>query len=309
MSAPASFSIIIPAYNYAHSVERAALSVCQQSYPAREILIINDGSTDATAEVIDAFSAAHTGEIKVLHQDNAGLAAVRNRGIHESANDWLIFLDADDELCPDALAVLAQTIAQNPPARLIVGGHETDDGKRRSYVAPFPSSASQQQNFARYLDKKLTISNGGCAMHRSVFDTTRYDAALRHTEDMPVFAHVLANYQIASVDRPVARIYKHADSMRHDVDAAVKIGMSMESAIFDNNGLPQWAQKFRRGYRARRALSLLKLASASNRPALVRQFFCVAFCAAPFQALNPRYLRRLLKSMFAAGQVGQNHDG
>jgi glycosyltransferase involved in cell wall biosynthesis len=309
MTASASFSIIIPAYNYAHSVERAALSVCEQSYQSREILIINDGSTDATGEVIDAFAVAHTGQVRVLHQNNAGLAAVRNRGINESANDWLIFLDADDELCPDALAVLAQAIAQNPQARLIVGGHETDDGKRRGYVAPFPSAASKQQNFARYLDKKLTISNGGCAMHRSVFDTTHYDAALRHTEDMPVFAHVLANYDLACVDRPIARIYKHADSMRHDVDAAVKIGMSMESAIFDNNGLPQWAQKYRRGYRARRALSLLKLASANSRPALVRHFFYVAFCAAPLQALNPRYLRRVLRSIFSTGQAVQNHDG
>lgn len=306
MTTSASFSIIIPAYNYAHSVERAAASVCQQVYASREILIINDGSTDATAEVIDTFAAAHVDEVRVLHQANAGLAAVRNRGVAESTNEWLIFLDADDELCPDALVVLAQAIVRHPQARLIVGGHETDDGKRRRYVAPWPCVESKHENFSNYLDKRLTISNGGCAMHRSIFQTTSYDAALRHTEDMPVFAHVLANYAIASVDKPVARIYKHADSMRHDVDAAVKIGMSMELAIFDNNGLPEWAQDYRRGYRARRALSLMKLAASHGRPALVRHFFYVAFCAAPIQALHPRYLRRLLKNLFA--HRGKRHQ-
>ncbi|MEO1901601.1 MAG: glycosyltransferase family A protein [Alcanivorax sp.] len=291
------FSIVIPAYNYARVIERALVSALRQDYAPFEVVVINDGSTDDTEAVLADLAARRPEPFRVVHQDNAGLAAVRNRGLREARHDWLLFLDADDELCPGALARLAETIQAHPRARLIIGGHEADDGARRDRIAPAPVSDDPRVNFRAYLDKRLTISNGACAMHRDLFAHTAYDPALRHTEDLPVFAHALARYPAAVSPAPVAVIHKHADSMRHDLDAALAVGMDLETLIFDNNGLPDWAQSERRRYRARRAISLLKLADRHGRPDLVRRFFRIALGADWRQALHPRYLRRYVASL------------
>jgi len=85
-------------------------------------------------------------------------------------------------------------------------------------------------------------------------------------------------------------------STQDDVAAALALGMDLERAIFDDNGLPDWAGELRRGYRARRALSLLKLAARGGRPDQVRFFFHRALGADWRRALQPRYLRRYLAS-------------
>ena len=296
MSGAPGFSVVIPAYNYAHVIERALASAVAQEYAPFEVIVINDGSTDDTDRVLAELAGRLPGPFRVIDQANAGLAAVRNRGLKEARHDWLLFLDADDELCPGALARLAGTIAAAPAARLIIGGHLADDGRRRDRITPPPVSDDPRRNLRAYLDKTLTLSNGACAMHRDLFARTAYDPALRHTEDLPVFAHVLANYPVAVSPEPVAVIHKHPDSMRHDLDAALAVGMDLEAMIFDDNGLPAWAAGDRRRYRARRAISLLKLADRHRRPDLVRRFFRVALRADWHQALHPRYLRRYLAS-------------
>ncbi|HEX5677047.1 MAG TPA: glycosyltransferase family A protein [Alcanivorax sp.] len=298
------FSVVIPAFNYGYCLERAVTSAVSQDYPEFEVIVINDGSEDDTAEVADRLAARWPERVRVVHQANAGLSAVRNRGIAEAGFSWLVFLDADDEFCPGALAAMAAAADAAPDARLVVGGHIADDGVRRTLVAPAVVSADRAETLRAFLGKRLTISNGACAMHRALFRTTHYDPALRHTEDLPVFAHVLANYPITTTDRPITVIHKHPGSMRHDLDAALCVGMALEAAIFDDNGLPTWAQRFRRYYRARRALSLLKLADRGDRPDLVRRFFASALGADWRQALHPRYLRRYVVSFFKRNRSG-----
>jgi glycosyltransferase involved in cell wall biosynthesis len=293
-----SFSIVIPAYNYGHCLERAVRSALNQNHANFDVLVIDDGSTDDTPQVIERLLAENDSKLRCLRQNNAGLAAVRNRGVKETTGDWLIFLDADDELLPHALSVLAETMTSAPQAVLIIGNHETDDGKQRKAATPAAISNRPEKNFHAYLWKKLNISNGACAMHRSLFDAFVYTESLRINEDTPVFAAILASNLIAATERPVTVIHKHLDSMRNDLEAILKLGLSLENAIFDNPRLPTWAAKYRKPYRAKRALSLLKLAARNGHHDLVRHFLKIAFLNAPFQALNPRYLRRFLASLW-----------
>ncbi len=293
----AGFSVVIPAYNYGHCIERAVQSVLSQSYSDFEVLVINDGSTDNTDEVMRALENQHSGVLRYIPQVNQGLSAVRNRGIEEARFPWLIFLDADDEMCSEALSALEKCAQESPQARLLIGGHYSCSGDACEKIRPRPITADCKKNFAAFLGKKLTISNGACAMHQQLFATVRYDPNLRHTEDLPVFAHVLANYPVAETPEPIAKIHKHADSMRHDVRAALTVGMSLEERIFDNNGLPEWAQKERKSYRVRRLLSLLKICDRAKSYSDVRDLYRQLFREAPLTALQPRYLRRLLKSL------------
>ena len=90
------FSIIIPAYNVADYLEKCVKSVLIQEFKDYEILIINDGSTDATAIVADKLSVENTNKVRVLNQTNGGASKARNTGIESARGEYLLFLDGDD---------------------------------------------------------------------------------------------------------------------------------------------------------------------------------------------------------------------
>ncbi len=94
--------VIIPAYNCADSIRRAIDSIKAQTWLPREVVIVNDGSQDDTAAVLDSLDEKEIG-LKVIHQENGGPAAARNRGITEATTDWVAFLDSDDHWIPEKL--------------------------------------------------------------------------------------------------------------------------------------------------------------------------------------------------------------
>ena len=292
------FSVVIPAYNYGHCLERAVKSVLTQDYPHFEVLVIDDGSTDNTLEVMERLVSESAGPLRCLTQRNRGPAATRARGVEETSNEWLIFLDADDELCAGALSAFASSVRAHPQTKLVIAGHYAlTEGKVVS-VPPGPVGDDRERNFALYLNKKIQFSNGASAIHREAFATVDFREELRHTEDMPVFAHLLACYAAVALPEPLLNVHKHPDSRRNDLRAALSVGMELEQQIFENNGLPSWAMAYRKPYRARRALSLLKLADRGGWPDLVQRFYCQALRADPWLALRPRYVRRVIASLF-----------
>lgn len=107
-------SIVIPVYNGVEFITRALASGTAQSYPKIEILVVDDGSTDATASLVQSFP----GPIQLLRQENAGPAAARNRGVAAARGDLVHFLDADDELLPGAIQDKLDLFARIPDARL-----------------------------------------------------------------------------------------------------------------------------------------------------------------------------------------------
>jgi glycosyltransferase involved in cell wall biosynthesis len=96
-------SVVIPCYNYARYVAQAIESALDQTYAHKEIIVVNDGSTDASLAVI----AGYAGRVQIIDQPNQGSVAAYNRGYAASVGDLVIFLDADDRLEPGALADVA----------------------------------------------------------------------------------------------------------------------------------------------------------------------------------------------------------
>lgn len=92
-------SIIVPIYNTAPWLSRCLDSICTQSYRNLEILCVNDGSTDNSAEILEEY-AAKDSRIKVFTQENAGLSAARNTGLKHATGEWVTGVDSDDYLCP-----------------------------------------------------------------------------------------------------------------------------------------------------------------------------------------------------------------
>lgn len=93
-------SIIIPAYNVAPYLARALDSILAQTYTNIEIIAVNDGSSDGTAALLDAYSAKDS-RIKVIHKQNGGVTSARLRGVAEANGEWIGFMDGDDYIDPD----------------------------------------------------------------------------------------------------------------------------------------------------------------------------------------------------------------
>jgi hypothetical protein len=109
-------SVVIPCYNQAHFMPDPIESVLAQTHPHHEIVVVDDGSTDNTQEVVGRYPG-----VRCIRQRNCGLAAARNTGIRRSNGDYLVFLDADDRLLPDALQVGLDDMRAHPECAFVSG--------------------------------------------------------------------------------------------------------------------------------------------------------------------------------------------
>ena len=96
------FSIIIPAYNAEAYLKRCLDSILSQNHSDYEVIVIDDGSTDGTSNILGQYP-----QVKVISQSNHGMATARNRGLEVAQGEYILFVDSDDRLCPSALATLA----------------------------------------------------------------------------------------------------------------------------------------------------------------------------------------------------------
>lgn len=125
-SLPVTFSVIIPNYNNAATLGRAIDSVLDQTRPAHEIIVIDDGSVDDSRAVASSYGD----RIRYVYQANAGVSAARNAGARLATGSWLAFLDADDTFTRERLALHADWIERDPGLDFLLGDQDfrTPDG-------------------------------------------------------------------------------------------------------------------------------------------------------------------------------------
>jgi glycosyltransferase involved in cell wall biosynthesis len=108
------FSVIIPTYNRASTIERALNSVFNQTKSADEIIVVDDGSNDQTPEILEKYKS----RVFFIRQENKGVSAARNNGIRQADSEWIALLDSDDEWLPDKLSRAEQYILENPEIKI-----------------------------------------------------------------------------------------------------------------------------------------------------------------------------------------------
>src|SRR5918993_3371746 len=126
-------TVVIPCYNQAHFLGEAIESVLSQSYPNFEVVVVDDGSTDDTSEVASRYPQ----KVRLIRQENRGLAGARNTGIGHARGEYLVFLDADDRLLPEALEAGGRELEAHPECAFVSSRRDniTADG------SPFPPPA------------------------------------------------------------------------------------------------------------------------------------------------------------------------
>ena len=115
------FSVIIPVYNCDQFLCRCINSVLSQNYADWELILVNDGSTDRSPQICDAFSSEHPSKIRVVHQTNGGVLKARRVGLAETSGDYICFLDSDDYYNPDLLECVNSYIEAHNPDLVVYG--------------------------------------------------------------------------------------------------------------------------------------------------------------------------------------------
>lgn len=291
------FSIVIPAYNYASTLRRAVESVTDQLKPNCELIVIDDGSTDDTATVVAQLKEEAPERVRYICKENGGLSSVRNLGIREALGTYLLFLDADDELLPDAINSLEKHIATHPDTRLVIGGHISvfSSGKRREHLpANLPPTALARLN-GYLLEKEMVLCNGACAMHKELFCRGNYPESFRSAEDIPVFAQALANYPCSTLQESLALIHKHDDSLRHQFNHAKAGGLKLVDEVFSEQRLGQEFQHLKPKYLVQRCLSLFRSAYLARDYPSAKEFYRAALKRDWRVVLKPSYTRKALR--------------
>ncbi|MGY4492045.1 glycosyltransferase family 2 protein [Pseudomonas sp. TE3610] len=293
-------SVVVPTYNYAHYLPRVLDSVLGQWADDLELVIVDDGSTDDTGAVLARY-AERSPSIRVIRQPNGGAASARNLGVSNARGQYVLPLDADDELVPSALQVFRSMLTAHPGADLMLAGHLSvmPDGRERLRT-PAPVKGASPADIARayLLHKCISISHSCTLVRRELLAQRPYPQRLRTGEDVPVFAFILVNGQTVVTDQVVARIHKHADSLRNDRSNEEAYALEMADEVFSS--LPQSCQFLRPRYVAQRYLSLFRAAYQARDYAAARGFYRKALKLSLRQALRWPYLSKALRLLFKA---------
>lgn len=204
-------SVVIPAYNSENFIGQALQSVLAQSFSPREIIIIDDGSTDQTKHVI----AGYVGNIKYVYQENAGPAAARNRGVLEAKSDWIAFLDSDDYWDADHLEQLVENLKKNKDAVLVYCGKKwiDKDGNTLTDFArqeKFPSGWIFNDLFkANYISTASVV-----LVKKSIFHAIGgFNEKLWNAEDYDLWLCISAIAQVCGVPVYTVNYRRHATNL------------------------------------------------------------------------------------------------
>lgn len=165
-----SVSIIIPAYNVERHVRTAVQSAVDQTLPDVEVIVVDDGSTDGTGDLLRSFGDAN-GRLKVLRQPNRGVSAARNAGLGVATGQYVLFLDGDDQLLPTACASLYR-MALECQADMVVSDYllRCEGGHRESRVSGGAFARLNGREFAlSLLEPDATVAVWNKLVRRSVF--------------------------------------------------------------------------------------------------------------------------------------------
>lgn len=210
---PVNVSVIMPAYNAATTVAEAIESVRAQTSPNWEMIVVNDGSTDGTAEVVTDL-AGRDSRIRIIHRMNGGESAARNSGIADARYDWLVFLDADDWILPAYMERMTKELTADPKldavhcgwARIDLNGMQVIESYRPPTGDLFP-----------VLARRAAFPVHACIVRKSVVEAAGgFDITLRKSPDWDLWQRIArAGANFGSVPEILAhyRMTPHSASL------------------------------------------------------------------------------------------------
>jgi hypothetical protein len=196
-------SVVIPLYNKADYIRRTLESVLAQSHAAKEVILVDDGSTD---DSVDRIAELIGGKVRLVVQDNAGPGPARNRGIAAAGGEWIAFIDGDDLWFEDHLACLAQLASRFPEADAVASGFMCSDADcDLSLEAGVESDSDGRQiDYFAIGPKNEVIWSSCVAIRRSTLSSLDGFGSFFPGEDFDLWARLALDHCIAVTPRTTA---------------------------------------------------------------------------------------------------------
>jgi len=242
-------SVVIATYNRAHAVGRAIRSALAQTFDDFEIIVVDDGSADDTAEVVQRIEDPRIRFLR--HEGNLGPSAARNTGIRASRGTYVALLDSDDEWLPEKLDRQVKALLGAPPdVCLVYCGYE----RMWKGIVETRLPSAKGAVYQKLLRGNVILGGCSCAVVKKVCleDAGMFDVALRHAEDHELWLRLARKYRVDFVPAVLARISLGEDNRVTDDLAATEKAI----ATLDSRYGTELPRTERRHIQAARLLNL-----------------------------------------------------
>lgn len=198
------FSVVIPLYNKELSIQNTIQSVLDQTCQDFEIVVVNDGSTDNSAAVVEAIE---DDRVRLIHQRNQGVSAARNRGIKEARYEWIAFLDGDDLWDEAHLKEISLMMEKFPDEKVFVTSFEYSD-KRPMFRHPRSEPIFKVKSYFKEAMKESLMWTSVVVVHKSCVDVVGgFNEKLNRGEDLDLWARLAREYLVVKSEK-VTAVYR-----------------------------------------------------------------------------------------------------
>lgn len=235
-------SVVIPCYNRSGIVGEAIRSALAQTLPPREVIVVDDGSTDGSADVAESFGPP----VKVIRTPNRGPSSARNTGIAEARGDWIAFLDSDDVWLPEKLALQRDAAKAYPDAALIFCDTAVYEGPAATMASRFAlggiygSEVARQGPFLEFdrslFTKMLTQSRvitSAVLVRRELADAG-FPVGLEPAEDWALWLDLALRHRFSAVDQVLVKMFRIGDNISLQTGRLVRFHLAaLERLLLD----------------------------------------------------------------------------
>ena len=226
-------SVVIPVYNREQSIRRAIDSVLGQELLPDEIIVVDDGSTDRTPEILSSYLP----KIQIVRQENRGVSAARNRGIKAANGEWIAFLDSDDEWLPDKLIKQISCYGLHPNMRIF----QTEERWIRNNIRVNPGKkySKKSGNIFNECLKTCIVGPSTVICKASLLEEMGgFDEKLPVCEDYDLWIRVAAKYPIPLLPEALTVKYGgHSDQLSLSTPAMDRYRVQSLEKIFNEEPL------------------------------------------------------------------------
>ncbi len=207
-------SVIVPVYNVERYLEKCINSICSQSYPHIELILVDDGSTDHSGEICDRYAEANS-NIKVIHQKNAGQSKARNSGIDLAKGELLLFVDSDDYICDQMLERMYARMVQDQSDLALCGYTFYDEDGKKQGTYTFPDEVKTGFQALMAYDKNgflMTSIIWNKLYRKFLFDQIRFPVGRVHEDEATVYLLLDQCQKVSILAEPLYSYVQHSNT-------------------------------------------------------------------------------------------------
>ena len=210
-------SVIIPLYNKGPIIERSLRSVLSQDYDDFEVIVVNDGSTDHSADIVRSFNDPR---IKLIEQENGGPSKARNTGIKHAKGEWIVFLDADDELLPGAIKHFIETASLHKEFNFYITPFYIQVGETKNLACQY-SEGTLANPYKEHVLHTILPRTGAFMASSDLCKEYLFDERIRRFEDLEWLYRIYERADLFVSSKPVLinhQDYASASQARKDIN-------------------------------------------------------------------------------------------